>query len=63
LSVGSVVGFFSIENVHDALLIHFINVGKDFFMDLFHLVDWNDIIDVSGIDFIDTDGDLCEFKE
>jgi hypothetical protein len=63
LVVGSVVSFLSIENVHDTLLIHFIKARKDFFMNLFHVIVGDGIIDISSIDFIDTDGDLSKFKE
>jgi hypothetical protein len=63
LVVGSVVSFLSIENVHDTLLIHIIKAVKDFSMNLVHVIKWNDIIDISSINFIDTDGDLNELKE
>lgn len=63
LIVYSVVGFLAIENVHDAFFVHFIETLKDFFMYLIHPADGNTVIDICGVDLIDADRDLSEFKE
>ena len=32
-------------------------------MDLFHQVEWDNIVGVEGVDLVDSDGDLSKLKE